>query len=294
MSQHIQGNKIANATFYELYESGAQGVTMKLMDVPNIVFYINKTPTQGSWELSDGTSSAGGYAFDLPLQEGYKYHIDYAVRSWTLDAEKKGIETFNLTNDKSNEYTAKAGDVYLRSVIGNSSCLLPDATITITGSQVKRSIHSIDAMPIVEAPGFIFYDNKSPSGSSADLSNDDTWWSCDIDIDPTKTYEGLEWGARCWTFDAQGNALRTFRLDNDFQGVFTPNNNEVKLRIGGGDTRGYIFDKTYKIKDKVVMDDIDFDLSKRYYASGSHTLTVKAKADGKEDSDYSNAVTYTV
>lgn len=294
MSKHIQGNAIPNATSYELYENGTQGVTMKLTDVPNIVFYINKTPTQNSWELSDSTSSTGGYTFDLPLQEDYKYHIDYAVRSWTLDAEKKGIETFNLTTEKSNEYTAKAGDVYLRSVIGNINCLLPDMTITITGSQVKRSVHSVDAMPIVEASGFIFYDNQSPSSSSANLDNNDTWWSCDIDIDPTKIYEGLEWGGRCWTFDAQGNALRTFRIDNDFQGVFTPNSNEVKLRIGGGDTRGYIFDKTYKIKDKVVMDNIDFDLSKRYYDSGSHTLAVKAKAAGYEDSDSSNSVTYTV
>ena len=39
---------------------------------------------------------------------------------------------------------------------------------------------------------------------------------------------------------------------------------------------------------------LNFDLSTLNLATGAHMLVVKAKADGYEDSDYSNTVTYTV
>ena len=41
-------------------------------------------------------------------------------------------------------------------------------------------------------------------------------------------------------------------------------------------------------------DEINFELDSLGLAAGKHTLVVKAKADGWEDSDYSNEVTYTV
>lgn len=40
--------------------------------------------------------------------------------------------------------------------------------------------------------------------------------------------------------------------------------------------------------------EINFNLSEMGFATGNHTLVVKAKADGYDDSDYSNEVVYTV
>ena len=172
-------------------------------------------------------------------------------------------------------------------------------TITITGPQVKRGVQSAEAVPVVEAPGFVFYDKKSPTSSSADFTENDTYWCFDMEVEPSKTYilnknessDGF-WGARTWFFDAAGTPTRTINL-KDTNYCFTTTATEVRARVGSGYSQNFVYDKTYRVEN-ATLGDIDFDLSKRYYSSGNHSLVVKAKADGKEDSDYSNTVTYTV
>ena len=45
---------------------------------------------------------------------------------------------------------------------------------------------------------------------------------------------------------------------------------------------------------KATASEINFNLDNLNFEAGYHVLVVKAKADGYEDSDYSNEVTYTV
>ena len=45
---------------------------------------------------------------------------------------------------------------------------------------------------------------------------------------------------------------------------------------------------------KATASEINFNLDNLNFEAGDHVLVVKAKADGYEDSDYSNEVTYTV
>lgn len=45
---------------------------------------------------------------------------------------------------------------------------------------------------------------------------------------------------------------------------------------------------------KATASEINFNLDNLNFEEGDHILVVKAKAEGYEDSDYSNEVTYTV
>lgn len=88
---------------------------------------------------------------------------------------------------------------------------------------------------------------------------------------------------------ATAEAVRSNAPDGAVYVVFSTDGSKATLEVttaasGDGET-------TYEVR--ATKNEINFEVSALGLSAGNHTLVVKAKADGYEDSDYSNELVYT-
>ena len=142
-----------------------------------------------------------------------------------------------------------------------------------------------------------FVDGKAPSGTSSSLQDASTYYTYTVGAIPNATYTFQPYG-RVWTCDADMNGLRTIKLETT--NTLSIESGEAFIIIAYKKANVEVSDASVTIElgdsDKQYIaknTEINFNLSNISFGTGSHSLVVKAKADGIEDSDYSNVVTYT-
>ena len=143
-----------------------------------------------------------------------------------------------------------------------------------------------------------FVDGKAPSSSSSSLQDASTYYTYTIGAIPNATYTFQPYG-RVWTYDAEMTGIRTIKLETTNTLSIESNEAFITVSYKKANVEASTASVTIELGDSdkqyiAKNTEINFNLSDISFGTGNHSLVVKAEATGKEDSDYSNIVTYTV
>lgn len=123
----------------------------------------------------------------------------------------------------------------------------------------------------------------------------------DLPVEVGKTYVVSSGCYRTWLLDAEGVGLEHFSFQDFSEGYTVRNDRAVAMRLcftGGAvsekDTVTYdeVGEGGTTYESRATASEINFEVSALGLPAGDHILVVKAKADGYNDSEYSNEVVY--
>lgn len=173
----------------------------------------------------------------------------------------------------------------------------------------KKGANRIDVATPASAPNCWSYDASTQTWTATNSNSSNLRYEANLEAGDTVTFSVdvvINSGTFIMTIRTSANSIvatTTINKSGTWTATYTvTESGTYRFQTAGNqDTNSATYtnikvlvdgDPEYRYESITEDDEINFDVATLNFGTGDHILVVKAKADGYEDSDYSNEVTY--